>query len=71
MVFQQRSKEGKAARERALVARLRQSVEDADLSFFKIASRVRTSGGILSMWLAGTAKPHEEELAAIEKFLKG
>jgi len=70
MVFQQRSKEGKAARERALVARLRQSVEDADLSFYKIASRVGTSGGILSMWLAGTAKPHEEELAAIE-ILKG
>ena len=70
MVFGEPSKEGEAARERVLVARLRQFVENSDLSFYKIASRVGTSGGILSMWLAGTAKPHEEELAAIE-ILKG
>jgi DNA transposition AAA+ family ATPase len=61
------SKEG----EEALVARLRQFVEDSDLSFYKIASRIATSGGILSMWLAGTARPHAEELAAIEKLLEG
>ena len=70
MVFEERSKEGKATRERALVARLRQFIEDSDLSFYKIASRVGTSGGILSMWLAGTARPRAEELAAIEKFLQ-
>jgi transcriptional regulator with XRE-family HTH domain len=70
MVFKERSNEGEAARERALVARLRQFVEDSDLSFYKIASRVGTSGGILSMWLAGTARPRAEELAAIEKFLQ-
>ena len=70
MVFGERSKETEAARERALVARLRQFVEDSDLSFYKIASRVGTSGGILSMWLAGTARPCAEELAAIEKFLQ-
>jgi DNA transposition AAA+ family ATPase len=67
MAFEERSKEG----ERALVARLRQGIEDSDLSFYKIASRIGTSGGILSMWLAGTARPRAEELAAIEKFLKG
>ena len=70
MVFEERSKEGEAARERVLVARLRQFIEDSDLSFYKIASRVGTSGGILSMWLAGTARPRAKELAAIEKFLQ-
>ena len=54
MVFEERSKEREAARERVLVARLEQFIEDSDLSFYKIASRVGTSGGILSMWLAGT-----------------
>jgi DNA transposition AAA+ family ATPase len=53
------------------VERLKQFVEDSDLSFYEIASRIGTSAGILSMWLAGKAKPHAEELAAIEKFLKG
>ena len=70
MVFEERSQEGEAARERVLVARLRQFIEDSDLSFYKIASRVGTSGGILSMWLAGTARPRAEELAVIEKFLQ-
>ena len=59
------SKEG----EEALVARLRQFVENSDLSFYRIASRIGTSGGTLSMWLAGTAKPNTMELAAIETFL--
>jgi len=71
MVFEERSKEEvEAARERALVARLRQFVEDSDLSFYEIASRIGTSGGILSLWLAGTARPRAEESAAIEKFLQ-
>jgi transcriptional regulator with XRE-family HTH domain len=70
MVFEERSKEGEAARERVMVARLRQLIENSDLSFYKIASRLGTSGGILSMWLAGTARPRSEELAAIEKFLQ-
>ena len=65
-----KSKEREAARERVLVARLEQFIEDSDLSFYKIASRVGTSAGILSMWFAGTAKPRAEELAAIEKFLQ-
>jgi len=53
MTFVARSKEGEEASERTLVARLRRFVEDSDLSFYKTAWRVGTSGGILSMWLAG------------------
>ena len=67
MDFVTGSKEGGEA----LVERLRQFVEDSDLSFYEIASRIGTSAGILSMWLAGKAEPHAEELAAIEKFLNG
>jgi DNA transposition AAA+ family ATPase len=70
MTFAASSKEGEEAGEKALVARLRQFVENSDLSFYKIASRIGTSGGILSMWLAGTTRPRAEELAAIEKFLE-
>jgi DNA transposition AAA+ family ATPase len=65
-----RSKKGEESNEEALVERLRQFVENSDLSFYRIASRIGTSGGTLSMWLAGKARPHAEELAAIEKFLK-
>jgi len=71
MAFVPRSKEGEESSEKSLVARLRQFVEDSDLSFYKIASRIGTSGGILSMWLSERAKPGPEELVAIEKFLKG
>ena len=42
MAFEERSKEGEATRERALVARLRQFIEDSDLSFYKIASRSKS-----------------------------
>jgi DNA transposition AAA+ family ATPase len=52
--------------EEALIARLKRFVEDSDLSFYQIASRVGTSGAILSMWLAGTARPGNAELANIE-----
>ena len=67
-----RAPKGEEVRERVLVAvaRLRQFIEDSDLSFYKIASCVGASGGILSMWLAGTVRPRAEELAAIEKFLQ-
>jgi len=71
MDFAARSKEGREPNEEALVERLRQFVENSDLSFYKIASRIGTSGGTLSMWLAGKPRPHAEELAEIEKFLKG
>jgi len=52
-----------------VIVRLRRFVEDSDLSFYQIAS-LGTSGTILSMWLAGTAKPHMTKLDQIEKFLK-
>ena len=71
MAFIRNCEEGEKGTERALVARLRQFVENSDLSFYRIASRVGTSGGILSMWLAGTASPRAEELAAIKKTPSG
>jgi DNA transposition AAA+ family ATPase len=73
MDFVTHSKEGGESSEEALVERLNQFVEHSDLSFYEIVSRIGTSAGILSMWLARArkAKPHPEELAAIEKFLKG
>src|SRR6266436_7302753 len=55
----------------ALVERLRRFVEDSHLGFYEIASEVGTSGVRLSMWLDGTARPHAQQLDAIEKFLKG
>jgi DNA transposition AAA+ family ATPase len=70
MAFVTGPKDGGESSKKALVARLRQFVEDSDLSFYKIASRIGTSGGILSMWLAETTTPRPEELDAIEKFLK-
>jgi DNA transposition AAA+ family ATPase len=54
----------------ALILRLRQFVENSDLSFYKIASRVGISGAMLSMWLAGTARPDAEEMAQVEEFLE-
>jgi hypothetical protein len=71
MDFTTRSGEGREPNEEALVERLRQFVENSDLSFYRIASRIGTSGVTLSMWLAGKARPRADELAAIEKFLKG
>ena len=70
MDFATPSGEGRDPNEEALVERLRQFVENSDLSFYRIASRIGTSGGTLSMWLAGKARPHAEELAAIENSLK-
>ena len=61
MAFVPRSKEGEESSEKSLVARLRQFVEDSDLNFYKIASRIGTSGGTLSMWLSERAKPGPEE----------
>jgi DNA transposition AAA+ family ATPase len=61
------SKEGEEPRRRELVARLKRYVEDSDLSFYRIATLVGTSGTNLSMWLAGTNRPKTAELDEIEK----
>ena len=53
-----------------VIVRLRRFVEDSDLSFYQIASLIGTSGTILSMWLAGTVRPHMTKLDEIEKFLR-
>ncbi len=63
------SKEGEEPNEEALVGRLRRFIDDSDLSFYRIASLNGTSGTLLSMWLARTAKPHTAELAEIERLL--
>ena len=55
----------------ALIARLRRFVEDSDLTFYQIASRIGTTGTILSMWLSGAAKPSANDLLQIECLLKG
>jgi len=70
MAFVIGPKDGGESSEKELIARLRKFVEDSDLSFYKIASRIGTSGGILSMWLAKTTRPRPKELDAIEKFLE-
>ena len=69
MAFVTGPKDGGEPSEKELVARLKKFVEDSDLSFYKIASRIGASGGVLSMWLAETTKPRPKELDAIEKFL--
>jgi hypothetical protein len=69
MAFVTGPKDGGEPSEKELIARLRKFVEESDLSFYKIASRIGTSGGILSMWLAETTRPRTGELDAIEKFL--
>ena len=54
-----------------LNVRLRRFIENSDLSFYQIASRIGTSGALLSMWLAGTASPGTaDELDKIERILK-
>jgi DNA transposition AAA+ family ATPase len=64
------STEGEEPSEEELVVKLRGFVEDSELSLYQIASFIGTSGTILSMWLAGTARPHRTELAEIQKLFK-
>ena len=45
MAFGEQSKEGEAARERRWSQDSDSSFEDSDLSFYRIASRIGTSGG--------------------------
>jgi DNA transposition AAA+ family ATPase len=69
-MFYVNPKEGEEKSDVALIVRLRRFVEDSDLSLYQIASLIGTSGTILSMWLAGTAKPQIAEGAEVEKLLK-
>jgi hypothetical protein len=62
--------ENEPSGEITLIARLTRFVENSDLSFYQIASHIGTSGTILSMWLAGTAKPDITRLGEIEKLLE-
>ena len=62
--------EGKPVREMTSVARLAEFLESSQLSFYQIASLIGISGAVLSMWLAGTARPSMTKLEAIENFLR-
>ncbi len=65
-------KEGKEPPSEApLIDRLTRFVEHSDLTFYQIASLIGTSGTILSMWLAGTARPPATKVVEIEKLLQG
>jgi len=57
MSFTVHFEQGGDSSEDALIARLRRFVEDSDLTFYQIASRVGTTGTILS-----TAPIHESRL---------
>jgi len=46
-------------------------VEDSDLSIPRIAELLRVSDVILSMWIAGTAKPSTIKLGEIESLVVG
>jgi hypothetical protein len=46
-------------------------VEDSDLSIPRIAELLRVSDVILSMWIAGTAKPSAIKLREIESLVVG
>jgi DNA transposition AAA+ family ATPase len=70
MSFVVNPKEGEEPSKKPLIARLRRFVEESDLSFYQIASLIGTSGTILSMWLAGTVRPHIAKLEEIERFLE-
>ena len=63
-------KQGMASSEEALIGRLMHFVEDSDLTFYQIASRIGTTGTILSMWLSGAARPNTTDLTQIESLLK-
>ena len=56
------SKEGEKPNQEALVARLRRFIDDSDLSFYRIALLIGTSGTFLSMWLARAAKPKHSRI---------
>jgi DNA transposition AAA+ family ATPase len=71
MAFVVCRKNGEESTEEASRRRLWRLVDNCELSFYQIASRIGTSGVILSMWLAGAARPDPDQLTAIERFLKG
>ena len=48
--------------EQALLDELKRFVEDTKLSIYRIAELMGVYGSTLSIWIAGTAKPHRTEL---------
>ena len=56
--------------EQALLDELKRFVEDTKLSIYRIAELMGVYGATLSIWIAGTAKPHRTELLEIKGFLE-
>ena len=54
----------------ALLGDLRRFVEEAELSIPRIAELMGVYGATLSIWIAGTAKPHRTKLLEIKGFLE-
>ncbi len=55
--------------EQAFLGDLRRFVEESDLSIPRLAELLGVSGAILSMWIAGTAKPQPIKLLEVKRFL--
>jgi len=56
--------------EQALLDELKRFVEDTKLSIYRIAELMGVYGATLSIWIAGTAKPHRAKLLEIKGFLE-
>jgi hypothetical protein len=54
---------------RKLLAKLSEFVADSDLSIPRIAQLMGVSGGSLTAWISGTAKPQRNKLLEIRSFL--
>jgi len=63
------SADSKELDEQALLGDLRTFVEESDLSIPRLAELMGVSGAILSMWIAGTAKPQPIKLLEVKGFL--
>jgi DNA-binding transcriptional regulator YiaG len=56
--------------EQALLGDLKRFVEETDLSIPRLAELMGVSGAILSMWIAGTAKPQRRKLLEVKGLLR-
>jgi DNA-binding transcriptional regulator YiaG len=54
----------------ALLGDLQRFVEETDLSIPRLAELMGVSGAILSIWIAGTAKPQRRKLLEVKGLLR-
>jgi hypothetical protein len=62
------SADSEESEEQALLGGLRRYVEESDLSIPRLGELMGVSGAILSMWIAGTAKPPPMKLLEAKGF---